>query len=176
MKRTLLTSFAIGACGVAAFGQGIVLFENSNLSSAAITIAPGGQPTGSGLVVELFWYNGSFFVLEDTFTSTFTGAGQNGQNPGQFSAGEVTIPMTGTQTFEVEAFYTSGYTPYSGTTASFTATVATPPLYPPSSIAQFNPGPGGWNGDLTFYLLPEPSPIALGGLGAAVLWLFRRRK
>jgi PEP-CTERM motif len=108
-------------------------------------------------------------VLEDTFTSTFTGAGNASQNPGQFDAGQLTIPQSGVQTFIVEAFYTSGSIEYMGSTGAFTATVNVSPGQFPYSIDSHS----GWDGNLVF--VPEPSTIALGGLGAAVLLLFRRR-
>src|SRR5580698_2604705 len=111
MKKILFTSIAVAACGVNAFGSGIILFENADNSSAFVTLNTlTGPKTGSGLVVDLFWDNGSSFVLADTFTSTFTAndPGNPAQYFGQFNAGEVTIPQSGTQFFEVEGFYTSG--------------------------------------------------------------------
>lgn len=177
MKKILLTTIMAAGCGVAAFGQGMgsVLFENAdNSTGPGITIgSPSGPNTGSGLVVELFWDNGTSFVLEDTFTSTYTGNGNPSQGPGYFNAGEVTIPQSGTQTFKVEAFYTSGGVVYAGVTPSFTAKVDVSPA-PPLGIDDGTP-PSGWNGDLVLPV-PEPGTIALGSLGAAVLMLFRRRK
>jgi hypothetical protein len=172
MKKILLTSIATAACCVSAFGQGQIIFENADSSSAGVTIYSTGPETGSGLVVELFWYNSSLssFVLEDTFTSTFTGNGNASQNPGHFDAGEVTIPQAGTQTFEVEAFYTTGSSAYSGTTGAFTATVTVPPPL----LYSIDGSHSDWDGNLAF--IPEPSTIVLGGLGTAVLLLFRSRK
>jgi hypothetical protein len=46
-------------------------------------------------------------------------------------------------------------------------------LDPPASMVT---GPDGFDGLVMDYDIPEPSTIALDGLGAAVLWLFRRRK
>jgi PEP-CTERM motif len=185
MKKILLTSIAVAACGINAFGSGIVLFENiDNSSYASVTLnSSTGPPTGSGLVVDLFWDNGSSFVLEDTFTSTFTGAGSLGsgnvfQAPGEFEAGEVTIPQSGTQFFEVEGFYTSGTIAYAGTTGPFLAYAAPAgqPIPPQPIASLWPPGPGDWDGNLVLIPVPEPSAIALGGLGATSLLLFRRRK
>lgn len=173
MKKILLTSIAsiavAGFCG-SAFGQGQVLFENVDGSSFVTLNSASGPKSGSGLVVELLWNNGTSFVLEDTFTSTYTGNGSGGQGPGLFGAGEVTIPNSGTQSFEVEGFYTTGGIAYSGTTASFTAKVNVSPT-PPVSLDTS----GNWAGNLVLHETPEPGTIALGGLGAAALLLFRRR-
>jgi len=183
MKKILLTSIAslavAGLCGNA-FGQGQIVFANSDSSVNAITLNTlTGPVTGSGLVVELFWENGSSqFVLQDTFTSTYSGGGGNGQAPGQFSAGTLTIPTAGTETFFIEAFYTSGGHEYSGTTVNFTA----PVTVSPAPVGHTDTG-GSWTaaaghqGDLALIeVVPEPTTIALGGLGAAALLLFRRRK
>src|ERR1700677_952219 len=169
MKKILLTSIALAGC-LSAFGQGQIIFENADNSSSFVTLNKAGNPaTGSGLVVELFWNNGSSFVLQNTFTSTFTGLGQNGQSAGEFTGPQLTIPQSGTQTFEVEGFYTSGGIAYSGNTGSFTANATVSP----APVGKLDLG--SWNGDLVLNpLVPEPTTLALGGLGAAALLLFRR--
>jgi len=173
MKKILLTTIAVAGCGVGAFGQGTIIFENANVSSAAIRTSPGNALTGSGLTVELLWFNGSSFVVENTFTSTYTGGGTVSQGPGFFNAGQVTLPTYNAQgTFEVEASYNG----YSGTTASFTATEGEPPTLGPGTTAVHPAPAGSWNGSMTLTQVPEPSTIALGGLGVAALLLFRRRK
>jgi hypothetical protein len=177
MKKILLTSIAAVACGVSAFGQGQIVFENAGSSSNFVTLnSLSGPKTGSGLVVELLWYNGSFFVLEDIFTSTFTGNGSDGQTFGEFLAGQLTIPQAGTQTFEVEGFYTAGAEAYIGVTVPFTAevTVSPTPLGHTDTGGSWTATPGQ-QGDLVLGQIPEPATIALSGLGAGVLWLFRRR-
>jgi hypothetical protein len=73
MKKILLTSIALAGLGVSAFGQGQITFENASSSNSFVTLNTGGTST-SGLVVELLWNNGSQFVLQDTFTSTYTGS------------------------------------------------------------------------------------------------------
>src|ERR1700677_2640872 len=174
MKKILLTSIAVAACGIRAFGSGYILFENIDNSSAFVTLnSLTGPKTGSGLVADLFWDNGSAFVLEDTFTSTFTSSGSIGsgnvlQVDGQFNAGTVVIPQVGVQTFEVEGFYTSGGTPYSGTTGSFVATVNEFPS-PPVTLDAENGNNGSWDGNLVLNPVPEPTAITLGGLGATTL-------
>lgn len=53
----------------------------------------------------------------------------------------------------------------------------TPTLSPAAAAAMFNTvaGPSAWNG-VTMVPVPEPSSMALAGLGAASLLIFRRRK
>jgi len=176
MKKILLTSIAVATCGAGAFGQGSVIFGNYDQSTQpAITLAgggtaPAGMGSGSGLVVELFWNNGTSYVLEDTYTSVFTGTGNAINGPGYFDAGLVSIAGAGTQSFYVEGFYTYNGQEYKGQTADFTATVNVLPS-PPLSLDS-----GTWNGDILLNPVPEPSTIALGGLGAAALLLLRRRK
>ena len=188
MKRILLTAIAAG-CSFAAFGQGQVVFENFNTSSAityetdpTVTPAPLGNP---GFTVALLWFNGSFFQTIDTFQSSVANVGAN--NKGYFNAGVVTVPtFSATGTFEVQGWYNtagnyssyaaavsafSGIT-YLGQTASFTAKEVTSPTTP---VDIANGAPGGWSGGLEL-TIPEPSTIALGSLGAAALLLFRRRK
>jgi hypothetical protein len=177
MKKILLTSIALAGLGVSAFGQGQILFENDLNSTSFVTLNTGGT-SASGLVVELLWNNGSGFVVENTFTSTYTGLGQNGQAAGQFTGPELTIPTSGTQTFEVEGFYTTGGHAYTGITVAFTApvTVSPAPLGKTDNGGSWT-GSAGGQGDMElFEIVPEPSTIALGGLGAAALLLFRRRK
>jgi hypothetical protein len=56
----------------------------------------------------------------------------------------------------------------------------TPLLSPASATPVFNvvAGPNAWNllTDMTLVIVPEPSSMALAGLGAASLLMFRRRK
>jgi hypothetical protein len=108
---------------------------------------------------------------------------------------EVTITTpsgSGTATFEVVSWlgtattWAAALTPGSGTTyatqganlVEFTAKIANPTSVPPGIPSSINSGSGQWNGNLllTPTTVPEPSTIALGGLGAAALLLFRRRK
>lgn len=185
MKKILLTSIALASC-VSAFGQGQIVYANSDSSSNFVRLSPTYTSTyvasdpksGSGLVVELFWYNPGteLYQLQDTFTSTFTGNGSGGQLPGQFSAGTITIPQSGTQSFYIEGFYTSGAVAYSGTTLDFTAAVTVSPAPVGHTDTGGNWYTGGTPGDLMLAPVPEPTTIALGGLGAAALLLFRRRK
>jgi hypothetical protein len=56
----------------------------------------------------------------------------------------------------------------------FTSVTANPTAIPPGLPKSINAT--GWNGDAILTPVPEPTTIALGGLGAAALMLFRRKK
>jgi hypothetical protein len=188
MKRILLTSIAAG-CSLAAFGQGQVVFENFNNSNANITLntsSPANAApvtSGHGFAVALLWYNGSSFQIVATSQTS-------GGLAGTFNGGTVTLPgFQASGTFEVEGWYgaTQNYASYAaaqaaggsylGITTSFTAAEAESPAPTPTMVigGEGTPPPGAWNGDLVL-VVPEPSTIALGGLGAAALLLFRRKK
>ena len=182
MKKILLTTILSGSA-LAVFGQGSVIFENDNNSGipgiclnhlGTTYAAPVGNP---GFGVALLWYNGSSYQIIDNFQSA-------ADFPGSFNAGTATVPTySATGTFEVQGWYNPGgnYASYAaaaaangsylGITSSFTAAEAMSPAQA-SSITEPQ---GGWSGNLVLQV-PEPSTIALGGLGAATLLLFRRRK
>ena len=185
MKKILLTTIAAG-CSFAAFGQGQVVFENFNVSSTINFGAhsPGAPAPLGGFTVALLWFNGSSFQTIDTFQSSVANVGAS--NPGYFNAGVVNVPtFTATGSFEVQGWYNTAAnygtyaqavaaatgTTYAGTTTQFTAKEVTSPTTPVDIAA-----PGGWSGSLLLTPVPEPTTIALGGLGAAALLLFRRRK
>ena len=188
MKKVLLTTIAVGST-FAAFGQGQVVFENFNTSSTVNYGSPGSiqpAPLGNpGFTVALLWFNGTSFQVIDIFQSSVANAGNL---PGYFNAGAVNVPtFAATGTFRVEGWYNTagnyasyaaavaaptGFT-YLGVTASFTAAEAQSPT-PPLPVS--NGSPGGWSGGLDLVTVPEPGTIALGALGGALLFLFRRRK
>lgn len=196
MKKILLTTIAAG-CGLAAFGQGGVLLENANNSSAHWNLNTSSGPTAPlGTDVQLLWYNGTSFVNVGSVYTTTSAHGDTAQAGfGLYFYGSpqaVSIPTySSTGTFEVEG-WTGGYASYAaavsagayiGETASFTAAeanLATTPAGTSVSITEATGQDvaGKWNGDLTLVevAVPEPSTIALGGLGAAALLLFRRKK
>lgn len=196
MKKILSMIAATGLTHVV-FGQGAVLVENSNNSSTGhwnLNTANGpSAPVGTD--VALLWYNGASFVqIGSTYTTTAANgdSAEAGYGLSFYGTGAPTIVPTysSTGTFEVQG-WTGGYASYAaavingayvGQTAAFTATEAneaTTPKGTPLSITQPTEVniPGQWGGNLVLITpSPEPSTIAVGGLGAAALWLFRRRK
>jgi len=189
MKKILLTTIAAG-CSFAAFGQGQVVFENFNTSSTVNfgKQAPGTPAPLGGFTVALLWNNGSSFQVINTFNSSTANVGAS--NPGYFNAGVINVPtFTATGTFEVEGWYnTAGTygtyatavaaatgTTYAGVTTQFTAKEVQSPTTP-VDMAVNGAVAGQWSGAVLLTPVPEPTTIALGGLGAAALLLFRRRK
>jgi len=186
VKRILLTAILSGSA-LAVFGQGQLAFENANNSAVpgiclnflgSAYLAPVGNP---GFAVALLWYNGASFQIVDTVQGSF---------PGDFNGGTVTLPgFQSSGTFEIEGWYNSGgnYASYAaaaaaggsylGITTSFTAAESQSPSPAPAIVVAGyeTPPPGAWDGNLVLYV-PEPSTIALAGMGAVTLLLFRRRK
>jgi hypothetical protein len=191
MKKILLTTILAGS-SLAAFGQGGVVIANGNNNSAhwnLVTSTGAAAPIGTD--VQLLWFNGSSFQVVGTVLTTTAGnAGTFAPNGGLYFTGTQTTQLptyAATGTFEVQG-WTGGFANYAaavaggayvGQTASFTAAEAnlgTTPAGTPGSITPSGAATGTqWNGDLVL-VVPEPSTIALGGLGAAALLLFRRKK
>jgi hypothetical protein len=183
MKKILLTIAAAGLT-VGAFAQGTVILENS-LGSGNVTLNSSAGPLAAAgsYQVALLWFNGTSFVQEGAVYQTSTG---NNDGAGFFNGETVTVPTFTASpggTFEVEG-WTGNFANYAaavaggahvGLTASFVNNEGNPAV--PTSPVAINGGTpaGGWNGNLVL-IVPEPTTIALGGLGAAALLLFRRRK
>jgi hypothetical protein len=89
------------------------------------------------------------------------------------------VSWLGSATTWAAAFAPGNNTTYATQGANlveFTAKMADPTTIPPGIPASINSGANQWSGNLILTPVPEPSTIALGGLGAAALLLFRRRK
>lgn len=181
MKKTLLTIAAAGL-GVSAFAQGTVILENSlgsgNVSQVNPTIAA--MAAGS-YQVALLWFNGSSY---QQIGAVYQSAAGNNDGPGYFNGETVTVPtFSATGTFIVEG-WTGNFASYAAATAGNGWVGQTPsfvnsegnPATPTPPVGLSGQSGSGWNGNLVLVPVPEPSTIALGGLGAAALLLFRRRK
>jgi len=203
MKKLVITTLATVGLALGAFAQGSIILDNSQASYGVANGAPGSYYTGAyGL--ELWVDNAaavpsgingaantaaygvlqSQFKLEGTYAGTMTSA-----NPGVFQFGAVTMA-------DVTPHASSaviGLAAWTGTAASGTAAMASGTAnigvvaFLDSTIADPSPltGPpgtpadlsGAWTtGDLVMMPVPEPTTLALAGLGAAALLIFRRRK
>jgi hypothetical protein len=186
MKKAILGLLTVGAAA-SALAQGTVTFENlfSTGSPGAVTV--GGSTTyatAGNYTVALLWAAGTSQVAQGslqvlaTYTATTTGFFLDGTTittPSGTAPGASAI-------FEVQG-WTGTYANYAaavaagagvGQTAEFVNGTGNPTLSPPGNPANTS----GWDGNLVLIPVPTPEPgtLALGGLGAAALLYFRRRK
>ncbi|MGB7769698.1 MAG: PEP-CTERM sorting domain-containing protein [Verrucomicrobiia bacterium] len=203
-KAIVLSVLGIAASGIAAFGQGQILFNN--YSSATYTTdqvtwgANSGYTVGNNVdsasvEVQLFYELGTVstsaasFAGSSTagitgFISTSANAGATyGVGPGGFfSAGNQIITgwSSGNVTFMYEAWDTTTGATFAlatvkGYSALWQETTAaggfglTPTALPPDYAANMP-------GVVLTGPVPEPTTMALGGLGLAALMLFRRKQ
>lgn len=194
MKKTLITLMAVGAASTMAFAQGTVSFNNN--AASIVMVDPG---DGSALVpapanggfVQLLWAPVGTTDL-NLFQPTLNVAGanitENGAArflaPGRFAAGVVTIPSIspgGAAALVVRGWLGTAPTwadavnqgAPTGWSPIFTIPATGDPtaLPPGLSVAVNTVFPAGM-----VIAVPEPTSMALAGLGAAALLIFRRRK
>jgi hypothetical protein len=192
MKVLIIGVLLVGGIATGAFAQGTILVDNIDSDN------PFSNATSGGLffLEPGVTYNGSFLNITvlggDSaagLTPIVTLTGPNGfvygGGPGQYadaSGASYTVPgvpSQGTAFLEVEV--------WTGDAPTFAAAETTPgALYGNSGVFQNLTGgpafPPAVPQDLIgmpavlLFEAPEPSTIVLGGLGAAALMLFRRRK
>jgi hypothetical protein len=193
MKRILVASI-LGIAASVAYGQGVINFGNYTAGSAFTTqvkwgIAPLGYSTGDVVnqgVISL--YAGQGILTDSTGLSLlatapiFTTVGYGGgwydmATPVQIGSGYALIPASiwsGTQTvtFQVRGTSTVGSETGIGGSGLWQET----PFSSGGSIAGDSPNAMKF-GPLALILdVPEPSTLALAGLGAAGLLFFRKRQ
>jgi hypothetical protein len=169
MKKLLVALAAVLVSAVT-YGQGQVQFENITINGGNTTANqiknPSGQPVDGTGRAQLY-LNGAAIGPVVSFEPTL---------PGQFFGGTISLPGVafGTKAVPLQvaawmnasSFETATIKAMTGSGGIASATptdISTPPDQPLNVIFQ------------GFTLVPEPSTIALGILGAAAL-LFRRRK
>jgi len=187
MKKLIATTLVAVLAGVVANAQGTVNFANAGVGLNAPVFHSDGQTklSGATFASELLAGPSSGSMAQvGAFGAFLTGGGA-----GFFNAGVVTIPTVGngaTGWFEVIAWdttlggTTSGATAdqafaYSqthgdiwGASAVFSTTTGGPTPTPPATLLGLT--------SFTLNAVPEPSSLALVGLGAAALTILRRRK
>lgn len=183
MKKFTATLLASSLLGLAAYAQGTVNFVNVNSGAglnAPIFLNDGTTKVGSGFTAELMAGASAGSLASVATTGFLTGAGA-----GYFQGGTVVIPGVagGANAFlQVRVFATSSGSFAAASAAGLLNTYGQSGVF---SVATGNPGasppivPAVLTGLTSFNLnpaIPEPSSLALAGLGAAALLAFRRRK
>jgi len=204
-KSVLLGIVALGAVAVSAYGQGYVSLDNYLGGGTlltygdAITPANGvsGAPGGIGNSLGTGWTVGLYFVggttglsqgagsgLPDSSLALGTGIGSTvgvadagvGGQLGLYSSGPVFnsgSTANSTITLEVVVYSGSSYATalYRGHSAAFSMPTAA------ATSASFPTTGASMPGTLSVVaVVPEPTTMALGGLGLASLLLFRRKQ
>ena len=184
MKRTLVASILGIAASVAmvasSYGQGQVWFDNYNNVNTINGIGGYSSPitlltTGSGatlapssITASLYYYLGTTTDASQVNSLAAT-APVKASNPGYLTASIATIPdyVSGAITFQVTASGLIGGVEYTGAS----------PLLTLSSISTGTTLPGYLDNLQAFAVnpVPEPTTLALAGLGAAALLAMRRR-
>jgi len=189
MKKLLIAA-ALTGLTTGAFAQGTVFFNNNGTLPAVDvdhTIAAGGTyAPANGFTVALYWVNqssGAFAtinLLTATPVITITGKAVGGfDNVANVVVNGQTADGTGE--FEVAGWLGTTFTSYHDASVGGQKVGNSQPFYNATGGANSPPDKAvnltGWNGQQDLVLTaPEPTTIALGGLGAAALLLFRRRK
>lgn len=181
MKKLTATLLASSLLGLAAYAQGTVNFSN----------------LGVGLNAPVFFNDGTTKVPSTGFTAELM-AGTSAANlasvattgflstaPGYFSGGTVALPgIPGATTafLQVRVWSTASGSYAGALAANQNNTYGSSSVF---SLVTGDPGaqppgvPTSFAGKLTSFNLnavPEPSSLALAGLGAAAMLVFRRRK
>ena len=198
MKKTIFIA-VLGMASVAvSHAQGLVNFNNYTSSTQlnGITYASGpaaGEGVGPEISVELL-----YGISTDTLISQMTvlnyvigsnespvpaglggvsGPAAIGTSAGWFNGGAVLVPTIGSSsaggayTFALEAFGTYQTVSYIGYSSIFAGTTSATSSSPTPNL------PAGLQlGSFTVAPVPEPTTLALAGLGGAALLALRRKK
>lgn len=187
MKKLTATLLASSLLGLAAFAQGTVNFVNLNAGAGlnAPVYASDGTTklSGTSFMAELLASSSQ----GGTYSSVATAGFLTGGGAGFFSGGVQTINgIAGGATAWLQlrfwntangstfaAAQGSGANNAWGQSATFSVVLGNPAASPPTTPAALS---GLQGQSLKLNAVPEPSSLALAGLGAAALLVFRRRK
>lgn len=192
MKKSIFIA-VLGMAAVAAYGQGKIDFSNyGGTSSPTVNYPNGGVTVGSSFYAQLYYYVGTGVTdvptsvgqmtllgsVKPLFGSSLGGTGADGApGSGYFEGGVVTIPgvTSANNTFTSFDIFISNDPALAGYTGIFTyATSASAQSGATSMAAAFGSGGGTL---LTLLPVPEPTTLALAGLGGlASLVAFRRKQ
>jgi hypothetical protein len=176
MKKLLLTLAAV-LVSVSTFGQGTILFNNRVTPQVDAPVSrQDGTGAGAGVNAQLFLVNGATFTAlspATTFRTTSAAAAFYVTQP----AGPVTVPgvAAGNQaTIFMRAWEGAVGSSYDAATVKGQSLPITITLGGVPAVGAPIPD-AVLTGMQPFQIVPEPSTMALGLLGAAAL-LYRRRK
>jgi len=182
MKKTIFIAvLGMAACAATSYGQGYISFNSysADQSAGAITTFGNGPLNGSPVpgtfTAELYYALGAVSSGFTALPSTITAYDASGD--GYFQGGTATIPgySSGAVSFEIFATGTYNSVVYSGFSAPFTeSTIASSLSSPLTSFGDNGPGMPNFS---VLAPVPEPTTLALAGLGGlASLVAIRRKK
>jgi len=201
MKKLILSVTALAACSVGAYAQGTITFNGKLNANTSPSATSGGEvfiggvlDTTTDINAELLYsstQNGTFSPVVTLLLSSSASASTPALGQISGASGDVTdfpghlfdpsgntyqfnaIGVGATAYFEVEGWLgtssTYDTTVAHGTTAVFSETLTSPTAQPQASIDQMPAL------NLTT-AVPEPSTLAMAGVGLASMLIFRRRK
>lgn len=181
MKKTLVTVLAAAAMVATSYGQGTISFANG--AAQLITLDGSPAAAASAAKVQLYWAPAG---TTDFNLFQAAGAAVNVGVPlaGRFSGGTRTVGLTGdgnaggTYAIAVAAYIGTDYASSDtrGVSAIFGMDTGDPTSVPAGTPALLNSVAEFTGVNMTTTVIPEPTSMALAGLGAASLLIFRRRK
>jgi len=192
MKKLILAAIVSGLMTAMSYAQGTLVFQSAgnvagNIINAPITnsVQLGGvRASGAAYSADLLYFAGTTSSAASLLDLGLAVAFNTGGQAGYFNGGSATLPngaafaVGQTITVQVVAF-TAGHTFAEASAAGsglewFRSNLINVTLSSSSGTPAGLVGLLG--GQMTLNAVPEPTTIALGGLGAAALLLFRRRK
>jgi hypothetical protein len=200
MKRKIIAAaLGIAACGAvsSAYGQGSVIFSNYYVSTGGSIIAQapisyalsvplkGGELVGSEFTAALLYSStgaaGTFSLLAGSESSILgPDGGTAAEGSGIFGQVVVTLPSytSGPAYFEAEAYNGSTYASSTivGISAVIELSAVSTGIAFPGDLYSDNPDTVTAMTAFTVSAIPEPTTLALGGLGLAGLLMARRKK
>jgi len=165
MKKLVIAAFAAVLLPTLVLAQGTVTFGSAGASQY---LQYENLVKAGGITAQL-WYSPDNVVAYTQIASATTGTAA--------AAGYIapsTTVVTPTAGGGNAFFFVRGVDgAFEGKTPNFAVNgLGNPAAQPPTTA----PGLDGWTSPITLTIVPEPSTIALAGLGVASLLLFRRRK
>lgn len=170
MKKLVLTLFATALLPTLVLAQGEVNFSTTDFTNHRLLMASDLSPAPSGAQATLWWSPDNIVAYSQIAANSVT------------VNGFITSPVTATTGgataagasawFQVRGTATVAAVDYIGQTDPFQNATGNPNSDPPGLPAALT----GWDSPVLLSPIPEPSTIALAGLGIASLLLFRRRK